>query len=109
VVQIDGPSGLDHIAAEPDLLSALHGSKEVGVNRVEPGSERGVTACRANRLGQPYAAENHRPIPVGRPAHPFVSPAFVPQQLKELVDRRLLRVDPVGHLTARETLAPASR
>jgi hypothetical protein len=89
-MQIERASGLDHIAAEHDLLCAFHQSEEVGVNRVEPASSRGITAGRADREGEPHAAEDHRPVPVGCPSHPGVSPVFVPQQPEEAVDRRLL-------------------
>jgi hypothetical protein len=81
----------------------------MGVSRVEPTSDRGVTAGGADREGEFNAAENHPHMPVGCPSHPFVSPPFVLQQLEELVDRRLLQIDPVGHLNVGGTLASACR
>lgn len=108
-VQIERASGPHHVAVEDDLVSALHGSEEVGLKRVEPASDRGVTACRADGEGEPDAAEDHRPIPVRCPSDPGVSPLFVPQQIEEIVNRSLLLLDPVRHVNARGTLACASR
>jgi hypothetical protein len=109
MVQIEGAACLHHIAVERDLVSALHGSEEVGVKRVEPASCRGVTAGRTDGEGEPHTAEDDRPVPVGCPSHPRVSPPFVPQQIEELVDRNLLLLDPIDHISARGTLAVASR
>ena len=109
LVQVERASGLHHLAAEHDLLAALHGSEEVGVQRVEPASGRRVTARRADREGEPDAAEHHRPVPVGCPSDPRVSPPFVAQQAEEVVDRGLLLLGPVRHVIARGTRACASR
>ena len=101
--------GLHHLAAEDDLAPALHGSEEVGVQRVEPAVRRGVAARRADREGEPDAAEDHRPEPVGRLSDPRVAAPLVLEQIEELVDRGLLLLGPIRHVSARGTPARASR
>ena len=100
---------LTQLAAERHLLSALHRSEEVGVERVEPASHGGITARCADGEGQPDSPEDHGPVPVGCPPNPRVSPPLMAQQIEEFVDRSLLLNDPIRHFNARGTLACASR
>ena len=90
-------------------MPSLDGSEEVGVKRVEPASFRSVTAGRADGEGEPDAAEDHRPVPVGCASDPRVSEPFVVQHVEEIVNRRLLLLDPIHHLSAHGTRACASR
>ena len=75
---------------------------------VEPAALRGVPARGADREGEADATEDHGPEPVRCLSDPSVTPAVVLEQIEELIDRRLLLLLQVRHLTARGTRVAAS-